>query len=56
MVTLTHSPFACHATHTFIVITANDLAGNPLFGAPYAWHFTTLPYCVYLPLVMRDYP
>ena len=32
---------------------AQELA-RKLFGAPYAWQFTTIP-CHYLPLVMRNY-
>jgi hypothetical protein len=54
-VTLAHDPFASQTTYTVTVTAATDLGGNPLAGAPYAWHFTTVSYRLYLPLVVRSY-
>jgi uncharacterized repeat protein (TIGR01451 family) len=53
-VTLDHDPFAYSRTYTISVTAANDLVGNRLSGAPYVWHFSTAPFRVYLPLVMRN--
>jgi hypothetical protein len=51
---LTHGTFAYSTTYTVTVDAADDLAGNPLLGGPYAWRFETIPTRVYLPLVMRE--
>ncbi|MBN1956203.1 MAG: FG-GAP repeat protein [Anaerolineae bacterium] len=55
VVTLTHDDFAEGALYTGMVATADDLAGNPLLGAPYAWEFTTATttYQLFLPVVVR---
>jgi ELWxxDGT repeat protein len=59
VVTLNHNPFAYSTMYTVTVITADDLAGNPFFSAPYAWHFTTAPAQeslwkkVFLPLIVK---
>jgi uncharacterized repeat protein (TIGR01451 family) len=55
-VTLGHAPCARRTTHTVTVSAASDLVGNPLAGAPYAWHFTTVGFRVYLPLLTRSAP
>jgi hypothetical protein len=55
-VSLGHGPFARGMTCTVTVSAAQDLLGNPLAGAPYAWHFTTSGFRVYLPLVMHSAP
>jgi uncharacterized repeat protein (TIGR01451 family) len=55
VVTVTDAPFVGLVTYTFTVTAAADLAGNPLAGVPYTWHFTTAFYQLYLPLVVRDY-
>jgi len=54
VVTLAHTPFVYSTTYTVTVTAANDPVGNPLSGAPYTWHFATVPYRVYLPIVMRN--
>jgi hypothetical protein len=54
VVTLTHAPFAHWKTYTITIIAANDLADNFLSSAPHIWHFTTVPYRVYLPAVLRQ--
>jgi hypothetical protein len=41
LVTLGHAPFAVQTAYTVTVSAAEDLVGNPLAGAPYAWDFTT---------------
>jgi hypothetical protein len=42
--------------YTITITAADDLAGNPLAGAPYAWSLSTSRHRVYLPLVAREYP
>ena len=37
-------------------IVDEDLAGNALSSAPYAWSFTTMPQRAYLPIVLKNYP
>jgi hypothetical protein len=56
VVTLLHNPFASPITYTVTITAADDRGGNPLAGAPYAWHFTTVSYRLYLPLVVRQSP
>jgi hypothetical protein len=55
VVTLPHTNFYSQTTYNLTVTIAADLAGNPLSGTPYVWHFTTRPCQVYLPVVMRNY-
>jgi hypothetical protein len=59
VVTLDHNPFEYQTTYT-ISVTAEDLAGNVLSGAPYTWSFTTMPQQepqrTYLPIVHKNYP
>jgi hypothetical protein len=55
VVTLAHDPFASQTTYTVTVTAAADLGDNPLSGAPYAWHFSTVSHRLYLPLVLRGY-
>ena len=54
VVTLTHTAFKGGTVYTVTVTAADDLAGHPLSGTPYAWHFTTAPHRVYLPLVLKQ--
>jgi hypothetical protein len=56
VVTLDRASFVPQTAYTVTIIAADDLAGNPLAGAPYAWSFSTSRYRVYLPLVAREYP
>jgi hypothetical protein len=58
VVRLDHNPFTLQTTYTFTITTAQDVAGNPLAGAPYRWRFstargTTVDHKVYLPLVFK---
>jgi hypothetical protein len=55
VVTLTHAPFASQTTY-IVAIAAADWAGNPLASTPYTWHFATVSYRLYLPLVVRQSP
>jgi hypothetical protein len=52
VVTLLHAPFASGTVYTVTVLQAQDLAGNPLAGAPVAWSFRTR-YQVFLPTVLK---
>ena len=56
VVTLDHASFVPQTAYTVTITAADDLVGNPLAGAPYAWSFSTSRYRVYLPLVAREYP
>jgi uncharacterized repeat protein (TIGR01451 family) len=55
VVTLTHDLFAYLTTYTVTVTAANDLAGNSLSDAPYTWSFTTVPYRMYLPVMLKNH-
>ena len=55
-VSLTHSPFHGWEDYTFTILVADDMAGNPLDGALYAWSFSVPPYSVSLPIVLQPVP
>jgi hypothetical protein len=54
VVTLTHETLLPGTVYTVTVTAAEDLAGNPLAGAPYGWWFMTVEeHWLYLPLVLK---
>jgi uncharacterized repeat protein (TIGR01451 family) len=52
-VALEHNPFTHDTLYMLTVTTAQDLAGNPLVGAPVMWQFTTGSLKIYMPVAMR---
>ncbi|MBN1642872.1 MAG: Ig-like domain-containing protein, partial [Anaerolineae bacterium] len=52
VLTLTHTPLAWSTTYT-VTVHAQDPAGHALPGGAYHWSFTTRPYRIYLPLVLK---
>ncbi|MCP4536640.1 MAG: Ig-like domain-containing protein, partial [Chloroflexi bacterium] len=56
VVTLTHNTFMTGTRYTVTVTAADDLAGNPLDGAPVTWSFTTAAIDTVAPKILGTLP
>ncbi|MCP4544680.1 MAG: Ig-like domain-containing protein, partial [Chloroflexi bacterium] len=56
MVTLTHNTFMTGTRYTITVTAADDLADNPLNGAPVSWSFTTFVPDTTAPEILGVFP
>jgi hypothetical protein len=54
VVTLTHDGFGYWQGVTATILFVQDQPGNQLPDLPYSWEFTTQPYRVHLPLLLRN--